>query len=37
LVLLDGAGHFAFMTSPDSFLAVLLRKIRPIAISRGAF
>ena len=31
LVLLDGAGHFAFMTSSESFLAALIRKVRPIA------
>lgn len=35
LVLLDGAGHFAFMTSPG-FLEALIRKIRPVAVSRGA-
>lgn len=36
LVLLDGAGHFAVMTSSDAFLEALIRKVRPVAVSRGA-
>ena len=36
LVLIQGAGHFAFMTSPDAFLAALTDKVRPTAIARGA-
>ena len=36
LVLIPDAGHFAFMTAPDKFLAVLIDKVRPVAINRGA-
>ena len=36
LILIPGAGHFAFMTSPEAFLAALTAKVRPIAIARGA-
>jgi len=36
LVLIPGAGHFAFMTAPDAFLAALTNKVRPLAIARGA-
>ena len=36
LVLIPDAGHFAFMTSPDAFLAALTDKVRPVAIARGA-
>jgi len=36
LVLIPDAGHFAFMTSPDAFLAALTGKVRPAAIARGA-
>jgi len=36
LVLIPDAGHFAFMTSPDAFLAALVDQVRPIAVSRGA-
>lgn len=36
LVLLAGAGHFAYLTSPEAFLAALVHKVRPVAIARGA-
>jgi pimeloyl-ACP methyl ester carboxylesterase len=36
LILLAGAGHFAFMTDPVAFLAALIDKVRPVAIMRGA-
>ncbi|HEY6971722.1 MAG TPA: alpha/beta hydrolase [Candidatus Angelobacter sp.] len=36
LVLIPGAGHFAFMTASDAFLTALVEKVRPIAIARGA-
>lgn len=36
LVLIDGAGHFAFMTHPAEFLATLESKVRPVALARGA-
>jgi pimeloyl-ACP methyl ester carboxylesterase len=36
LILLAGAGHFAFMTDPAAFLAALIDKVRPVAIMRGA-
>jgi pimeloyl-ACP methyl ester carboxylesterase len=36
LILIKDAGHFAFMTAPDAFLAALTNKVRPVAISRGA-
>jgi pimeloyl-ACP methyl ester carboxylesterase len=36
LVLIPGAGHFAFMTAPAVFLAALTDKVRPVAIARGA-
>jgi pimeloyl-ACP methyl ester carboxylesterase len=36
LVLIPDAGHFAFMTAPDAFLAALTGKVRPAAIARGA-
>ncbi len=29
LVLIPDAGHFAFMTAPDAFLAALTAKVRP--------
>ncbi len=35
LVLIPDAGHFAFMTSPDAFLAALTGKVRPVAIADG--
>ena len=36
LVLIPDAGHFAFMTAPDAFLAALVDQVRPIAMERGA-
>ena len=36
MVLIPNAGHFAFLTNPDAFLSILTRKVRPIAIARGA-
>ena len=36
LVIIPDAGHFAFMTSPQLFLAALTEEVRPVAISRGA-
>jgi pimeloyl-ACP methyl ester carboxylesterase len=36
LILIPDAGHFAFMTSADAFLAALVDKVRPVAIARGA-
>lgn len=36
LVLIEGAGHFAFMTHSGEFLAALIDKVRPAALSRGA-
>lgn len=36
LVLIPDAGHFAFMTAPDAFLAALTDKVRPVAVARGA-
>jgi pimeloyl-ACP methyl ester carboxylesterase len=36
LVLIPDAGHFAFMTAPDAFLAALTGKVRPAALARGA-
>jgi pimeloyl-ACP methyl ester carboxylesterase len=35
LVLIPAAGHFAFMTAPDAFLAALVNKVRPVAIADG--
>jgi pimeloyl-ACP methyl ester carboxylesterase len=35
LVLIPDAGHFAFMTAPDAFLAALTGKVRPVAIADG--
>ena len=35
LVLIPDAGHFAFMTAPDAFLAALTDKVRPVAIAGG--
>lgn len=35
-VTIPGAGHFAFMTHGDAFLAALTDKVRPVAIARGA-
>ncbi len=36
LVLIPDAGHFAFMTAPEAFLAALVDQVRPIAVERGA-
>ena len=36
LVIIPNAGHFALMTAPDPFLDALVKKVRPLAISRGA-
>jgi len=36
LVLIPGAGHFAYLTSPGPFLTALTDKVRPVAIARGA-
>jgi pimeloyl-ACP methyl ester carboxylesterase len=35
LVLIPAAGHFAFMTAPQAFLAALTDKVRPVAIADG--
>jgi pimeloyl-ACP methyl ester carboxylesterase len=35
LVLIPDAGHFAFMTAPNAFLAALIDKVRPAAIANG--
>ena len=36
LIVIPHAGHFALMTAPDPFLDALVKKVRPVAISRGA-
>jgi pimeloyl-ACP methyl ester carboxylesterase len=36
LVLIPDAGHFAFMTAPEAFLAALINKVRPVAVASGA-
>jgi pimeloyl-ACP methyl ester carboxylesterase len=36
LILIPNAGHFAFMTASDKFLEVLISKVRPVAVARGA-
>jgi pimeloyl-ACP methyl ester carboxylesterase len=36
LILIPDAGHFAFVTASDKFLAALPEKVRPAAIKRGA-
>jgi pimeloyl-ACP methyl ester carboxylesterase len=36
LVLIPDAGHFAFMTSGEAFLAALVGKVRSVAVARGA-
>lgn len=36
LVIIPRAGHFALMTSPDAFGDALVKKVRPVAIARGA-
>ncbi len=35
LILIPNAGHFAFMTASDAFLAALTDKVREVAIKRG--
>ena len=35
LILIPDAGHFAFMTASDAFLAALTDKVRPVAVKRG--
>ncbi|MCC7180985.1 MAG: alpha/beta hydrolase [Acidobacteria bacterium] len=35
LVLIDGAGHFAFMTHAGEFLAALEGKVRPVAVAKN--
>ncbi len=35
LILIPDAGHFAFMTATDAFLAALINDVRPVAIERG--
>jgi proline iminopeptidase len=36
LILIPHAGHFALMTAPGPFRDALVKKVRPVAISRGA-
>jgi pimeloyl-ACP methyl ester carboxylesterase len=36
LVLIPNAGHFAFMTASEKFLEILISKVRPVALARGA-
>lgn len=36
LTVIPHAGHFALITSPDAFLDALVKKVRPVAIDRGA-
>lgn len=36
LRLIEGAGHFAFMTHGEAFLSALEKTVRPVAVSRGA-
>ncbi|HEX4266264.1 MAG TPA: alpha/beta hydrolase [Steroidobacteraceae bacterium] len=36
LVVIPHAGHFALITAPDAFRDVLVKKVRPVAIARGA-
>jgi pimeloyl-ACP methyl ester carboxylesterase len=36
LVVIPRAGHFALMTAPNAFLDALVKKVRPVAIARGA-
>jgi pimeloyl-ACP methyl ester carboxylesterase len=35
-IVIPESGHFAFMTAPAAFLTVLMGKVRPVAIARGA-
>ena len=32
LILIEHAGHFAFVTHPEEFLAALVKNVRPLAI-----
>ena len=36
LVVIEQAGHFAFLTHPKQFLDALVKQVRPVAIKRGA-
>lgn len=36
LTIIPHAGHFALITAPDAFLGVLVKKVRPVAVARGA-
>jgi len=36
LIVIENAGHFAFMTHPREFLSALVDKVRPVALSNGA-
>lgn len=36
LSVIPNAGHFALITAPHAFLDVLIKKVRPVAIARGA-
>jgi pimeloyl-ACP methyl ester carboxylesterase len=36
LTIVPHAGHFALMTAPDAFLDALVKKVRPVAVARGA-
>jgi pimeloyl-ACP methyl ester carboxylesterase len=36
LVVIEGAGHFAYLTHASEFLAALTNKVLPLAVSRGA-
>ena len=36
LTIVPHAGHFALMTAPNAFLDALVKKVRPVAIARGA-
>ncbi len=36
LTIVPHAGHFALMTAPNAFLDALVKKVRPVAVARGA-
>ena len=36
LILIPGAGHFAFMTASAQFMGALIDKVRAVAIAWGA-
>jgi pimeloyl-ACP methyl ester carboxylesterase len=36
LIIIEDAGHFAYLTHASEFLAALTAKVRPVAVSRGA-